>query len=480
MATTIHEFFDAYGLTPKKPMLQMLMGWSDRRLALFVEAYIELASKRELNFRASAGATDIYPDSWDETLPLEIVKQLAIYANRIYLHDTLLPLARRWQSLDFEVPLMMQYPSHEQRANYYRRLLATELKRMVELRPLVEAQIVHFTPTALIQSYQDAKDMYATRLFGSKSTDVAILQQPLPSQAVMDYCRDHLKVVPVHFNGRDRLNPMLREQEVLSPRRAIAVYFIGDPSPYIYELGKMSADSHEEGIIHTHFPFDDQVPVDEATFWNWVEGSRRERIFVRLDRLQQDMMLAGMSGAQFLTSLPVSRDLAVADMTSAGQQRAAVTTAVMRMSLPYFDRATFSSIARARCNEEAFEGFRDALATALKEVTSLSDPDEIQRRIDEVVHDILARPIAKIDRQMKRFHTKLIPGSIVLTGSMIATLVINGNTLAAVPAIVASGGYGVSEIVKAVQERKAQLEEIKELPSFYYWDVTHNKKGRKE
>jgi hypothetical protein len=478
--TTIHEFFDAYGLTPKKPVVQTLMSWSDRRLTLFVEAYIELASERELTFRASPGATDIYPDSWDEMLPFEIVKQLAIYANRIYLHDTLLLIARRWQSFDFEVPLMMQHPSHEERANYFRQLLATEIKRMVELRPLVEAQIVHFTSTALIQAYQDSKDMYATRLFGSNSADVPILQQPLPSQAVMDYCRDHLKVVPVHFNGRDRLNPILHEQEVLSPRRAIAVYFVGDPSPYVYELGKMSVDRNEEGIIHTHFPFGDQVPVDEATFWNWVEGSRRERIFVRLDRLQQDMTLAAMSRAQFLTRLPVSKDLAVEDMTPAGQQSAAVTTALMRMNLPYFDRATYSSIARARCNEEAFEGFRDAFDTALKEVTSLSDPDDIQRQIDEVAHDILARPIAKIDQQIKRFHKKLIPGSIVLTGSLIATLVINGNTLAAVPAIVASAGYGVSEIVKAVQERKEQLEQIKELPSFFYWDITHNKKGRKE
>jgi hypothetical protein len=56
MTTTLHEFFDAYGLTPKKPALRVLMGWSARRLALFVEAYIELASKRELTFRASPGA----------------------------------------------------------------------------------------------------------------------------------------------------------------------------------------------------------------------------------------------------------------------------------------------------------------------------------------------------------------------------------------------------------------------------------------
>jgi len=266
-------------------------------------------------------------------------------------------------------------------------------------------------------------------------------------------------------------------EEVLSPQRTIAVFFDDDSAPYVFQLGETHADSEKEGIIHTHFPFGDQISVDEATFWNWVEGSRRERIFARLDHLQQDLTLAAMARAQFLTSLPVSKDLAAVDMTPAGQQRATVTTAVMRMNLPYFDRATFSSIARARCNEEAFEGFRDALDTALKEVTSLSDPDDIQRQIDEVTHDILARPIAKIDQQIKRFHKKLIPGSIVLTGSLIAKLVINGNTLAAAPAIVASAGYGVAEIVKAVQEQKEQRERIKELPSFFYWNVTR-KKGR--
>lgn len=472
---TIYEFFDTYGLTPKKPVFQTLLGWSDRRLTLFVEAYIELASKRELAFRGSPGATDIYPDSWDETLPFEIIKQLAIYANRIYLHDALLHTARRWQSFDFEMPLMMQYPSHEEKGRYYRQLLAADIERMMALRPLVEAQIIHFTPTALIQSYRDAKDMYADSLYGANSADVPALQQPPPPKAVMEYCRNHLKVVPVHFD--DQHTPILHEQDTLSPRRAIAVYFVGDPSPFIYQLGDISVDDSKEGAVNIWYPYDERTPVDEAMFWNWVEGSKRQRIIARLERLQQDLLLATGIKAQFLTTLPTSKDLAVVDMTPAGQQRAAVTTAVMRMNLPYFDRATFSSIARARRNEEAFEGFRDALDTALQEATSLSDPDDIQRQIDEVAHDILTRPIAKIDQQMKRFHRKLIPGSIVLIGSLAATIITNGNTLATLPAIGASASYALPEIIKAFQDRQEQREQIKEFPSFFYWDVTHNKKA---
>jgi hypothetical protein len=475
--TTIYEFFGTYGLTPKKPVFQTLMGWSDTRLTLFVEAYIELATMRELAFRVSPGATDIYPDSWDETLPFEIVKQLAIYANRIYLHDTLLHTARRWQSFDFEIPLIMQYSSHEKKRRYYRQLLSSDIERMMALRPLVEAEIVHFTPTALIQPYRDAKDIYADSLYGANSADVPALQQLPPPEAVMEYCRDHLRVVPVHFG--DQYTPILHEQETLSPRRAIAVYFVGDPSPFIYQLGDINVDNSEDGVVNIWYPYDERTPVDEGMFWNWVEGSKRQRIIARLERLQQDLMLAAEIKAQFLTTLPTSKDLAVVDMTPASKQRAAMTTALMRMNLPYFDQATFSSIARARRNEEAFEGFRDALDTALKEVTSISDPDDIQRRIDEVANDILARPIAKIDQQMKRFHRKLIPGSIVLIGSLAATIITNGNTLATLPAIGASASYAIPEIIKAFQDRQEQREQIKEFPSFFYWDVTHNKRVRR-
>ena len=207
----------------------------------------------------------------------------------------------------------MQYPTHQEKGKYYRRLLVKEIARMMELRPLVEANVIHFTPTALIQSYRDAKDIYLDSFYGSNASDVLALQRPLPPQAVMDYCRDHLKVVPVHFN--DRFEPVIHEGEILKvPGRAIAVYFEDDPSPIVYQLAPVSADNSEEGRINMHIQYSQQLhasDLDEAEFWNWVEGSKREQMRARLERLQQDHELAAAARAQFLTSLPASRDLSV-------------------------------------------------------------------------------------------------------------------------------------------------------------------------
>jgi hypothetical protein len=368
---TIYAHFSAYGLAESGKVAQRLQQLSESELAQFFAIYIALAKKRHLAYRAHTGNTDIYPDSWDSTVSLETVKQLAIYANRIYVHDPLLELAHGWQSLDLNIPLRMQNSSQKETQAQYLFDVARAIEEMVALRPLAEAQVVYFTPTFLIQEHRDPRDIYSDTFYGSTGSAEKLLGREKSFELPLSfakYVRDHFHIVPAR---QEAGKAILLPDQPLGPRRTIALSFDGDPSPIIQLLANIQPSQREELHLRLQYSFDEEPP-EELTFWNWIEGTRRQVIRERLERLEQDIVVAATAHATFLTSLPTSQDLV--QLSTAGEEGrdTDVLTALLRMELPYFDQASFDSIAKARRDEIAFEDFRSALNKAFREINNLT------------------------------------------------------------------------------------------------------------
>ncbi len=479
--TKIYDHFSAYGLAQRGAVAKRLAQLSPDELAQFLAIYKRQAQQRWLATHALAGDTDIYPDSWDTAMGLDVVKQLAIYANRVYLHDRLLELASGWPSREYDPSSLFQFSSPQERERHALLEVAEAIEEMLTLRPLVEADIVYFTPTYLIQDHRDPRDVYLDNFYGDEGSAETLFGQEKPFElppAFRTYMREHFHVVPARReNGRHMLSP----SEVLSPRRMIALYFDDDPFPHIELLGDVSASDQEEGVIQMHYPLDEQTSPDEAMFWSWVEGTKRKVITERVKRLQLDCEVATAAGAKFLTSLPASRDLATLSMGEQTGKSTDPVTALLRMDLPYFDRASFDSIARARQNEVAFEDFRRALNQAMREINQLSSPQEVQARIDELSRDLLRVPLARIDQRMKQLRPTLFPGAAILAGTLLSTLLLQGSPLLAGGTILGGTVWGGTEVLKARTARQEQLAQTKELPSFFYWELTQptNPKGRK-
>lgn len=479
--TQIYDHFSAYGLDKKRAVARRLTQLSPDELAQFLAIYKQQAQQRWLARPALTGNTDIFPDSWDTTIGLDVVKQLAIYANRVYLHDRLLELACGWSSREYDLSSLLQFSSPQERERHALLKVADAIEEMLTLRPLVEVGVVHYTPTYLIQDHRDPRNVYLDNFYGSEGSAETLFGQEKPFElptAFRTYMREHFHVVPARReNGRHSLS----SSEVLSPRSMIALFFDGDPFPHIELLGDVSASDREEGVIHMHYPFHEQTPPDEAMFWNWVEGTKHKVITERVHRLQLDCELAFAAGAKFLTGLPASRDLVT---LTTGEQTGKSTnpaTALLRMELPYFDRASFDSIARARQNEVAFEDFRSSLNQAMQEINQLSSPQEVQARMDELSRDLLRVPLARIDQRMKQLRPTLFPGATILAGTLLSTLLLQGSPLLAGGTILGGTIWGGTELLKARAAREVQLAQTKELPSFFYWELTQptNHRGGK-
>ncbi len=215
-------------------------------------------------------------------------------------------------------------------------------------------------------------------------------------------------------------------------------------------------------------------PVDPNTFRNWVEGSRNDVLLERLGTLQRDLYLAALSKSRFITNLPASRDLAGLDLDHADAGNDGVVSALLRVRLPYFREVSNDQLVKARRNEAAFEEFRAALGKAFNSIERGPEVD-LQARVDEVVRDMLLAPVARIEARMKSLRRNLFLDALMLSGTLGATILTQGNTLTTAAALLVA-----RQTLSDYKSQKAEQDKIRESPGFLYWEATrHSRKRRR-
>ncbi len=465
----LYEHLKSYGLTKRGEIRKRLAKCSEKRLVKFLGSYQQIAAKRPVITKATAGATDIYPDSELPSVPTDVILPLSIYANKIYLHDGLLRAVYLWQELD-SVHYVARFQSRESRVDYFRDVLAAEIEELLELRPFVEAGIVYLTPTEAVVPRRDPRALYAEDIYGPNGSMLEQLGEELPEvpPAVEAYCSEYLKVYPARYDG-ERLPKVLKQE--LTPTRMIAVSFDNDPLEKYYQLSTMTITDKEKRRFINRFDLTGQTPIDTPTFQNWVKGCRRQFLDERMQKLHLGLLLASTAGAKFITSLPVSRDLAVLNLNYNSPSDALdVATALLRLELPYFENASPAAIVKARQNELAFEEFRLAMDKAFDTIKALPNTSAFQEEVDLVVRDVLKVPVLKVEAQMKTLGRNLFTNGILVAGSLVGTILTNGNTLLA-----ATTAFTTMAALKTYKQDKVEEDKIKQSPSFFYWQATRSK-----
>lgn len=459
----IYDFLRSYDLAKPNRVQRHLDGFSESRIGILLNAYKELANNRDFVVPAQTGAIDIYPDSWQTSDSSHLIRQLAIYANRIYLHDPLIAMVNEWESLDLSIPYQLHFKTHEEKVTHFKVLLSRKIEGILQLRPLVECGIIYITPTDLAFPRKTPLTLYADDIYGPNGSALELIgkKKPSLSPALAEYCVDHLLLRPaVVTNGE----PQILAEEITEPRRMVALQFIGDPNPYFYTFWDIKTNVDERRWT-ARWNYKSETPVDSDTFANWISGIRVETATRRAEHLALDLALATMGNAKFVTSLPASRD--IAQLSALGKDDS-ITSTILNLDLPFFENASFVSIAKARRNEAAFEEFRVVLEKAIEESSKLEDGQQKAQRLEEIVRDVLIAPRAKIDAKMKSLRQNLFYDAIILTGSLASIFITHGT-----PFIAASFAIAAAGLAKMGKESIVKLNETRGLPGFFYWEVTH-------
>lgn len=444
-------------------------------LAKLFAAYRALALKRPLMHIAELGEIDLFPDTWSEPLRVRSVLQLALYANRISLQDPLLDAEFEFQALDIRPQAVHLAPDPEVRLAAFRAEFISVLRMLNDLRPLIEAGVVHLVSSQLLGSKPGPGAMLADDLYGPTGSGAELLgTSPLSiPDAVAKYCDEKVLVRPARYGPSNKLQVVANE--ITDPTNLIIVGFDQDPVPKLYHLFDIvvppeGTPEHEQRAVFMHFDPSGNQKVDPDTFRNWVAGSKQKVVVERLAGLELDLAIASAARAKFLTSLPVSRDLLSLSGKS-GASASSAARALVDVELPYFDKTDAKDLVRARQNEPAFEEFRLAFDKAFKEIEG-SDTEGLQARADEVARDLLRAPVAKISQEASRLQRNLFVDATLLLGSFTTAILGMDSYLASTGALILATG-ALQQLVIA----KGKQDSIESMPSFFYWEAT--KRARK-
>ena len=147
--TTILEVLDGFGPSPTT-VTDRVKKWGDKEFDRFFEDYLTVCRDQRLIEVADRGSTDVFPDSVAGRLPLSVIRQLCVYANRIYIHDPVIELAEHFGTLDTHFERIMRTPNRAERLADFRSEFAETLEQLLELRPLIALGVVHVATLAVV------------------------------------------------------------------------------------------------------------------------------------------------------------------------------------------------------------------------------------------------------------------------------------------------------------------------------------------
>lgn len=181
--------------------------WTKDEFQSFFEQYEKIAVGTAIVHQRDRGSTDIFPDTIASHLPISTIKQLCVYANRIYIHDPILDLWDDLRGLDANFLTVLRNPSPADRLELYRNDFCKGIEGLLELRPLVELGVLHISPTQLLLPRREAGALYATDLYGADGPMEESPRIELPP-ALSKYINDNICVSSVEVNdGKLRIFP---------------------------------------------------------------------------------------------------------------------------------------------------------------------------------------------------------------------------------------------------------------------------------
>lgn len=452
----LYEFLDSHGMSTTQRVIKFVKKMSPKTIDSFLGEYKQLHGNSTAVPRKGPGFINAFADSWLNVMSPGLVKQLCLFTDTIYLKDPLIEEYYYWKTIYINPSYVMAYPNEEDRTEVFLNSLTKSLQMLVRLRPLVEMGIVVFLPTQLMAGTKEPGAMYSDAFYGpNKELLPSFPDAVLPPQ-IQQYVGEHLETSPVKIENDAHV---IMCGQKLDPSRVIGVYFPDDKGKiyYLYEIQKMDEAKKSFGMfldIHGR-----GEPVDIDTFNNWVEGSRNQYVIERLNILETDIQLASSTYSRFLTSSTTSKDLL--NLACYGKLDVDCVHETVNLSLPYFDRVTEKTLAKARRNEVAFEEFRNAFSKALSEIKSEEDINK--QKIDQIIGDLVRLPVAKVEAKMKSLKRNLFLDAVMFIGTL-TTSVLAKEPLTASAALLLAG-----KAVSDYKSSKSEEDKIKESMGYFYW-----------
>ena len=423
---------------------------SDAELWTELEQYrAHLLARTEDLFAEIAGvegALSVYFDTSSRAIPtIDLLRQCALYFDTAVIGDPIFPLTRRSTASAAAIGeyLGLSAPKLDRDG------LSLSVAYMRSVRSMTAGQFLKFVPISAILEPPDKTPItYSATLYAER----------IPIE-LREWIRQRARIT--NLRRSDPNGWHWRSGDALEVGRAICVTFEDYGRAFSYFLFASKFESHADDPNRfrvTQWMPDSPPPREQ--FEAWVQQSANQAGGDVLGHLQVDLTHAAHSRSMFLTESAFLADLL--RLRSGPTLSEDVAQFALQLDLPVLAGISVEDLMRVR-NEygEAFHAFRRTLQRHLRELRTLQDASVIEKRLQNLQHELEEVQVADVKREARRIQREVLRSLVVGAVSVAAAVPTMGLSLTGlVPAADAA-----SRAATGYRDR------VKEHPAFFLWKL---------
>jgi len=330
-------------------------------------------------------------------LSIEELKRSALYVEQQIIDDPLFEVTREQDPNREAFSASLGYSS----TNLDRKKILEAIRYLKKMTPMVATNYVKLLPISKI--YEPPKEI---GLNYSKNYFSDFLPEP-----VLKYFHNRANVRSL-FRAGDKW----AVAKGLSPCRGIFIDFkehLGS-SGFIYYLQQFQPTEFDKttGRLEFEITLPEDSP-DQKHFEAWVYQSINQSANSFYKNCLSEYAISQECNSSFLTRSQFIYDLFQLLGMSESGIKSHTTSSLFNIDLPFIDQIDIDLLFRIRQEDgEAFQNFRDNLERGFRELRLEKDPQILQLKTENLIHELTEVQVREIDRKMKSL--KKIAGSEIV------------------------------------------------------------------
>lgn len=384
----------------------------------------------------------------------ELLKQLALYIDSVFIADPVFELTQERREMD---DVMSKYMGMKEEDVLDKDKLAEALKYMKKNTNLVVCNFVKFVPITLLHEVSE----YVPIRFDKDN-----FNNCLPSE-ILSFLRKHIKVhnlVPCQ-NGLRILS-----EEPLKKGTRLYIYFpeCKERSGEVVQYMNMNPTTicNKSGKMEIAL----KIPntISDMEFNVWLHQSINTASKQLYDETYKELCYAQELHSMYMTRSQFKADLLAKGIINNSIQ-SKIANLALQLDVPVFQGITLDKIMEIRQNYgESFKNFRSELGNKLIHLNGIEDGGELKAELDVVSYEINETYINSINREISSLKRSLGMDIAILTGTLLSSYATGGMTLIGAAAATIAG----------IKDSNKLFGDIRQNPGFFLWKI-EKKKSRK-
>ncbi|ELV8579172.1 hypothetical protein OC508_21695 [Vibrio vulnificus] len=448
MGSYLYDFLNDSVLLDKTMISRNYSGLSEKRLVQELERYrmyciMNLPSIsydiRDHNGKLSSMGSEFFASD-------TVLKRAALYMDQIVLPDPIFPFTMPFHE---QSSVFSQMLGFKKDGTIDRNELAHCAFQVISLRPFVAGNYVKFYP----HSYHSEP---AVNIPGSYS-EVGF--SDLLPEPILNFFTERAKVASL-----EKVPQGYKLCDELFPCRGIGLSFEGDSRDKIeiynlFEQEVMSMDDDTRTMLFKMVLPD--TPPSTAEFNNWVSQSVNKSAYEYFINTVNNVCLAQNLNSSYTSSIQLESELLRKHFFSGDKSiQTSTFDSIMQMDLPFLQGVSSHDLMSIRQNDgEEFANFRRDLESSLRELRYEQDPLVVQRKIQDIEHEMFESQVQKINTKVKSIKQVSFADLSIAAIGLSASIATSGLSLLGTLAALAHGAKTYGDY----------REKVTENPAFFAW-----------